>query len=92
MLETFQPGTQNRRLLERLLRGPVFNHEIRDLGILNHSGRISDVRRVARDHGLDVTAERITRGAWMYRIEPLPEPDRPRGLWEKIKGFLGGMK
>ncbi len=67
----------------------MFNYEIHhDLNIMNHSGRISDVRRVARNHGLDVTAERITRGAWMYRIVPLPE--KPRGLWEKIKGFMGG--
>lgn len=89
MIDQFSPGSQNRRLLERLMRGPILNHEIRDnLNILNHSARISDVRKVAREHGYDVPKERIVRRVYQYRLAPLPVPVTPRrGLWEKIKSL-----
>lgn len=91
MIETFKVGTQNRRLLERLQEGPVYNHEIRNLGILNHSGRISDVRSRVRLLGWDVIGEQIVKGRWEYRLVPLSKPETPRrGLWDMIKGLMGG--
>ncbi|MFH2076585.1 MAG: hypothetical protein ABIJ57_14780 [Pseudomonadota bacterium] len=65
----FSPGTQNERLYRRLLEGPVTNAEIvREMGILNSTGRLSEVREAVRPFLMDVEARRIYKGLWQYRL------------------------
>jgi len=65
----FKPGTQNERLYRRLLEGPVTNAEIvREMNILNSTGRISDVREALKPYLMDVEARRIAKGLWQYRL------------------------
>jgi hypothetical protein len=65
MNNPFQSGTQNHRLLERLKVGPLTNVEIvRDMAILNSTGRISDLRA----RGFDVKSEPKKNGIWVYTL------------------------
>lgn len=65
MNNPFQTGTQNHRLLERLKVGPLTNVEIvRDMAILNSTGRISDLRA----RGFDVKSEPKKNGIWVYTL------------------------
>lgn len=65
----FHKDSQNYRLLEMLIAGPVFNVEIsKKIGSINHTRRISDIRRKIRPLGLDVVAEKIQRGLYLYRL------------------------
>jgi len=68
----FKPGSQNYRLYERLLRGPVTNAEIvRQLNIFNSTGRASDIRKALRPYLVDVEARPVTNGKdglWIYRL------------------------
>jgi len=61
----FRKGSQTYRLLEWLLERPIYNIEIfKKLGIMNTTGRISDIRA----KGFDVRSKPIYSGArlWMY--------------------------
>jgi len=60
---------QNRRILERLLLGPVSNAELVEMAN-KYTGRISDVRRMLRRRGYDVEAyeHNRTTGVCWYRI------------------------
>ncbi|MFH2077060.1 MAG: hypothetical protein ABIJ57_17255 [Pseudomonadota bacterium] len=67
----FKPGTQNERLYRRLLEGPVANIEIvREMNILNSTGRISEVRAALREYLMDVKAERAQfgNGVFIYSL------------------------
>ena len=68
LLETINPfkkGSQKHRLLERLQVAPVRNSEIiRDLGIFNYTGRISDLRK----KGFDIRGRSLEGGLWEYRL------------------------
>ena len=70
--QLFKPGSQNDRLYRRLLQGPVTNSEIvRDMGIFNSTGRISDIRGKIRPHLMDIKAEPVTEtdGQWIYQLK-----------------------
>lgn len=65
------PKSQNCRLYERLLIGPVTNEEIssRDgLHLLSYTQRIFDVRRILRPLNWDIKAQRIDRGLFAYEL------------------------
>ena len=67
--ELFTPGTQNWRLYWRLLQGPVSNVEIvHDYNILNSTGRISEVRGKLREYLMDIRAERVGNGIFVYSL------------------------
>lgn len=60
----FKAGSQNYRLFERLRIGPATNIEIvRDMHILNSTGRISDIRK-----HVPVTSQPIGRGVWRFSL------------------------
>ena len=66
----FTPGTQCYILFERLLRGEVTNSEIvRQMGIFNSTGRISDIRAAIKPYLLDIEASRINKGLWKYNLK-----------------------
>lgn len=66
----FTPGTQNYNLYERLLRGEVTNAEIvRQMGIFNSTGRISDIRAALKPHLMDIEASRIKKGLFKYELK-----------------------
>jgi len=56
---------QNGELLVRLRRGPVTNVELQAIGMLKYTSRISDLRKA----GYRVTAERVSGGVFVYRLE-----------------------
>ena len=68
----FKPGSQNYRVYERLKRGPVTNIEIvRQMFVLNSTGRISEVREYLKNYAMDVKAKPLPekgKGQWEYRI------------------------
>ena len=69
--DLFKPGSQNARLYGRLLQGPVTNVEIvRDMCVLNSTGRISDIRKALRPHLMDVKAQPVPGmdGQWLYEL------------------------
>ena len=66
----FKAKTQNNRLYERLLRGPVTNAEIvRDYGIFNSTGRVSEVREYLKPHGIALYCERLHDGLFEYSLK-----------------------
>lgn len=88
MLNLFEPGTQPRRIMAVMMERPVNNHEMRDMGILNYTARISDMRKVLAPHGYTIEKDRIMGKVYQYHLAPLPAPVTPkRGLWEKIKSL-----
>jgi hypothetical protein len=67
--EIFKPGTQNHRLYERLLQGPVTNAEIvREMNVFNSTGRCSDLRQALKPYLISVEARKINKGLWEYRL------------------------
>ena len=67
--ELFTPGSQNHRIYKRLLDGPTTNAEIvREMGIFNSTGRLSEVREAVRPFLMDVEARRIDKGLWQYQL------------------------
>jgi len=68
--DLFNAGSQNYRVYERLLRGPVTNIEIvHDMHILNSTGRASDVRKALKPYLMDIRAERVgTDGVFKYSL------------------------
>ena len=70
----FYYGSQNWLLYDRLTQGPVTNSEIvRDMGIFNSTGRISDIRRRLQGVGLEVVGEQIQKGLWSYKLKKVRE-------------------
>jgi len=69
--DLFKPGSQNYYLYQRLLNGPVSNIEIvRDMCIMNSTGRISDLRQKLKPYLLDIQAQQIPdgNGKWLYSL------------------------
>ena len=67
--DLFKPGTQNHLLYERLLQGPTTNGEIiYGMRIANSTGRISELRAKLRDYLIDVKAERMQEGCFVYKL------------------------
>ena len=67
----FRPGSQNFRVYERLLAGPVSNVEIvKGMDILNSTGRASDVRKALKPYLMDVeaTPDPMRTGVWVYKL------------------------
>lgn len=65
----FREGSQNDRVYKRLQAAPVKNSEIiREMGIFNSTGRVSDIRKALESHGLTVQARPIGGGVFEYRI------------------------
>ena len=67
----FRNGSQNFRVYERLLIGPVDNGELpRTMRINKYTSRISDIRRALRPHLMDVQAEAdpCDRSKVVYRL------------------------
>jgi hypothetical protein len=65
------PRSQNYRLYDRLLVGPVTNEEIssRDgLHLLSYARRISEVRRKLRPLNWDIKAYRVTGSLFAYQL------------------------
>jgi len=69
----FSPGTQSYQLYERLLAGEVTNSEIvRQMGIFNSTGRISDIRAKLKPYLMDIEASRIDKGLFKYTLKGQP--------------------
>ena len=69
--DLFRAGSQNFRVYERLLIGPVDNGELpRTMRINKYTSRISDIRRALRPHLMDVQAEAdpCDRSKVVYRL------------------------
>ena len=67
----FRPGSQNFRVYERLLCGPVDNGELpRGMRINKYTSRISDIRAALRPYLMDVKAESdpCDRSRVVYRL------------------------
>ena len=67
----FRPGSQNFRVYERLLIGPVDNGELpRKMFVNKYTSRISDIRKALRPHLMDVRAEAdsVDRSRVVYRL------------------------
>jgi len=65
----FKKGSQNFRLYERLMKGPVTNSEIiREMGVFNSTGRCSEVREFVKQHGIDLIARPLGEGLWQYNL------------------------
>ena len=66
----FSQGSQSYQLYERLLKGETTNAEIvRQMGIFNSTGRISDIRKVLKPYLMDIEATRINKGLFSYRLK-----------------------
>ncbi|MDD4340293.1 MAG: hypothetical protein WC262_10845 [Bacteroidales bacterium] len=67
----FKRGSQNCRVYERLLAGPVDNGELpRKMFINKYTSRISDIRKALRPYLMDVRADAdpIDRSRVVYRL------------------------
>jgi hypothetical protein len=74
----FRHGTQKQRLLDRLREGPASSIELAlpPMGMLNYTGRISEVRKVLHPQGFDIKAETApgNRSHVLYSLVRLPSP------------------
>jgi len=67
--ELFKYGSQNYQLYEALLtRGSLTNVGMRDLFILSHTRRISDLREKLKPYCMDVKKELVGHGVFAYRL------------------------
>lgn len=67
--EIFPADNQDRRLYERLVRGPVTNAEMRDqLRLLSYTRRLSDIREKL-PYGWTIKKEHQGEGVFLYRLE-----------------------
>jgi len=66
--ELFRFGSQQYKIYEKLISGGITNVEIQELGCLSHTRRVSDIREKIRPHLLDVKAERIRDGLFIYKL------------------------
>jgi hypothetical protein len=70
--DLFKYGSQNYRLYQRLLLGPVENIEVvHKMNILNSTGRSADIRRAVKPYLMDVVATPVKgrEGVWEYRLK-----------------------
>lgn len=69
--QLFRAGSQNFRVYERLLIGPVSNVEIvKGMEIFNSTGRASDIRKALKPYLMDVEAkpDPMRTGVWVYKL------------------------
>jgi hypothetical protein len=67
--DLFTAGSQNYRIYERLLEGPLTNREIVEgMKIYNSTGRAADIRKALKPYLLDVKATRIHDGLFEYKL------------------------
>lgn len=67
--ELFKYGSQNYQLYEALYRhGRITNVAIRDLYIMSHTRRISDVREKLKPFCMDIKKEPVGAGVYSYYI------------------------
>jgi hypothetical protein len=65
----YKPDTQKHRLYESLKSGPISNsHVVRDLGIFNSTGRLSEIREYLMLHGIHLNCRRIKDGLYEYSV------------------------
>ena len=74
--ELFKYGSQNYALYQALLQGGVTNVEMRDLFILSHTRRLTDVREAIRPYLMDVKKERLHGGVYLYKLSGGPRHAR----------------
>jgi len=68
--EIFPTHCQDRRLLERLILGPVSNAQMRDeLRLLSYTRRLSDLREKLSPHGLQIRKQHEGNGVFVYSLE-----------------------
>jgi hypothetical protein len=68
--ELFKAGTQDERLYSRLLVAPITNAEIVDeLRIFSYTRRVSDLREKLKPYLMDVKAERVRNGLFIYTLK-----------------------
>lgn len=66
----FKAGTQDYRLYDRLLHGPITSRQIvEELNILNYTGRLSDVRAALRPYLITLEARRVEGSLYDYRLK-----------------------
>jgi hypothetical protein len=66
----YKTGSQNYRLYNRIMEGPITNAEIiRTHGIFNSTGRISEIREFLAPHGIKLHCERVHDGLFEYRLQ-----------------------
>lgn len=71
----FKEGTQNWRIVKRLLEGPATNREFsRDMKIAKYTGRLSEVREKIRPLGFDIEPERIAGTLYRYELTRSAHP------------------
>jgi len=72
---TFKPGSQNYRLLEALLKGPVYTQSrYREHGLMFGylASRKRDLNeRCLNDQGYEVVKEAVGTNNWKYSIAPI---------------------
>jgi hypothetical protein len=69
--DLFRAGSQNHRVYERLLIGPVDNGELpRKMFVNKYTSRISDIRAALKPYLMDVRAEAdsVDRSRVVYRL------------------------
>jgi hypothetical protein len=64
----FRAGSQNFRVYERLLAGPV--EIVKGMEIFNSTGRASDIRKALKPYLMDVEAkpDPMRTGVWVYKL------------------------
>ena len=94
-----KPGSQKHVLYERLKAGAIMNFEIREVtGSMNHTRRISELRKQLEAHGWTIASYNLGEGVWRYRLEPLilsrrpktPAPGRISRFVGMLRGLVGG--
>jgi len=91
-------GSQKHVLYERLKVRPIMNYEIREVtGSLNHTRRISELRKQLEAQGWTIEARKgASRGAWLYCLVKVPAwaktpgPGRFSRFVGMLKGLVGG--
>jgi len=67
--ELFPADNQDRRLYQRMIRGPISNAEMRDqLRLLSYTRRLSDIREKLPD-GWTIRKEHQGEGVFIYSLE-----------------------
>lgn len=68
--ELFSYGTQNYRVYEQLLQGPVTSKFIiKEMDIQKYTSRITDVRKALVPHLIRVEAKRVCSSLFEYRLK-----------------------
>ena len=68
--EELRMTPQDKRLYERLIRGPIRNVDIhKEVGLLHYSRRFSTIREQIRPHGWDYRKQFEGDGVFTYYLE-----------------------